>query len=50
MKFRSSSSVDNDIPTSSIRECCIKRLKHARGFYWEYSDKVLNEKYEKYEK
>jgi len=29
-------SIKNNIPASSIRSCCIKKLKHAGGFYWEF--------------
>lgn len=29
----------NNIPPSSIRSCCIKKLKHAGNFYWEFKNK-----------
>lgn len=32
-------SIENNIPSSSIRACCIKKLKHAGGFYWEFKNK-----------
>ena len=30
---------ENNIPKTSIIECCKKRLKHAGGFYWEFKNK-----------
>ena len=32
-------SIENNIPPTSIRACCIKKLKHAGGFYWEFKNK-----------
>ena len=29
-------SKENKIPQTSIRSCCLKILKHAGGFYWEF--------------
>lgn len=32
-------SIQNNIPQTSIRYCCLKKLKHAGGFYWEFKNK-----------
>jgi len=33
-----SASIITSIPTTSISQCCKKKLKHAGGFYWEYKN------------